>query len=289
MKRVKYVVIGVLAMVLIVSLGWLISDAKEKSAMKSQPDIFLFQNQGELHWMELTIQKEKLKGKLHQQFIIEEPGQDPVLEEKTYSLKGEKSGNNYELILNKDGDKTIYQATLREGNLFIQLQGDSDGKLYKAADKEELQVTINELQDEFDSLIYHAEYKEKERIRKFFNDLKSIYGFLYTDEEQSFQLFIKIDEALLEGEVSGSLVMMTNKNNAYEETTYALNGITDGLMIEFHTTVDGKAMKLEGNFHQEDASSFDLSFWESEDNVLFQAVTEDEFNQRNEEYRKGES
>ncbi|WP_155982670.1 hypothetical protein [Paucisalibacillus sp. EB02] len=80
--------------------------------------------------------------------------------------------------------------------------------------------------------------------------------------------------------------MVTNKDNSYEESTYVLYGITDGLMIEFHTTVEGKTMKLEGNFHQEDASSFDLSFWASTHNLLFHAVTEEEYKQRYEEYKR---
>ncbi|WP_433957221.1 hypothetical protein [Cytobacillus horneckiae] len=82
--------------------------------------------------------------------------------------------------------------------------------------------------------------------------------------------------------------MMTNKgrgNNLYEETSYDLNGITDGLMVELFTTVDGKKTKLEGNFH-EGATGFDLSFWTTNEKLPFYAVTEEEFNNIYEKFKE---
>ncbi|MBN6886429.1 hypothetical protein ACUXCC_001105 [Cytobacillus horneckiae] len=116
------------------------------------------------------------------------------------------------------------------------------------------------MQQELQIAIDQMEEKEKNRLKKFFSDLNSIYGFLYSRANDSYQLLLTINEATLEGEVAGTLLMMTNKgrgNNSYEETSYDLNGITDGLMVELFTTVDGKKTKLEGNFH-EGASGFDL-------------------------------
>ena len=62
------------------------------------------------------------------------------------------------------------------------------------------------------------------------------------------------------------------------ETRYALNGVTDGNMVRFFTTVDGKTTKLEGHFH-DGAIGFDLSFWSSVQKLTFRAVTEEEFKQ----------
>ena len=120
-----------------------------------------------------------------------------------------------------------------------------------------------------------SEEIEKARLNNFFTELDRIYGYLYTSEDESIQLFIKIDEALHQGELTGSLLMMVN-TDPYEETSYVLNGITDGLMVQFFTSVDGKETKLEGNFH-EDALSFDLSFWTTDIKLPFNAVTEEEF------------
>ncbi|MBS4177712.1 hypothetical protein [Lederbergia citrea] len=124
-----------------------------------------------------------------------------------------------------------------------------------------------------------SEEKEKNRIRTFFSELNSVYGYLYTKENGKYQLFLEIDEALLQGELSGSLLMMAdtgNKNNPYEETRYVLNGITDGHMVEFFTTVDGQKTKLEGNFIGATVG-LNLSFWTTDQKLTFKAVTEEEF------------
>jgi hypothetical protein len=143
-----------------------------------------------------------------------------------------------------------------------------------------------EMKDQKDSMNksdanYHSEENENNRLKKFFSDLASVYGYLYSTENGSYQLFVKIDEALLEGELTGSLLLMAyteDTNNHYKETRYVLNGITDGHMVEFFTTVDGKKTKLKGNFY-EGATGFDLSFWATEQELSFHAVTEEEFKQ----------
>lgn len=141
------------------------------------------------------------------------------------------------------------------------------------------------IQEEQDPLLQpedldQEEQLEKERIADFFADLKQAYGYLYTDEDNAYQLFMKIDVALLEGEISGVLLVVMDTG---ESITYDWNGITDGNMIEVFTTVDGESVKLEGDFLG-DASSFNLSFWMADEKVLFEAVTEDEYEERYEGY-----
>lgn len=281
MNKIKKWVISLLASTLIIlSLWWAISETKEEKPA----EFFVFHDQGELLWFELTILEDNIEGSLHHQKIIEEPGQVPVLEEKTYPIVGKVHEYGYEIIVNNGEEKTIYNAKKSNGNLFVQLQGNSEGELYKVASEQEIQESINELHEEFDYVMYHAEHKENERIRKFFDELQSAYGFLYTEEDQAFQLFIRIEEALLEGEVSGSLLMVTKKDDSFAEATYEWNGITDGLMIRMYTTVNGEETKLEGNFYG-DGFSFDLSFWGSKNKVFFHAVTEDEYKKHSEEFK----
>lgn len=129
----------------------------------------------------------------------------------------------------------------------------------------------------------NAEYEEQERIRSFFTELRQDNGFLYTGEEESF--FLQFDEALLEGELTGSLLIIehTDDNASQDiETNYQINGITDGHILELYTTVDGESVKLTGQFH-DGADRFELFFWMREDPLLFRAVTEEEFNQFYEE------
>ncbi|MBC5635297.1 hypothetical protein H8S33_00530 [Ornithinibacillus sp. BX22] len=130
----------------------------------------------------------------------------------------------------------------------------------------------------------NSEYEEQERIRDFFTELRQHGGYLYTGEEELF--FLNFNEALLEGELTGNLLIIEHtddKNNPYKETSYQVNGITDGHILELYTTVDGESVELAGQFH-DGAERLELSFWMTEDQLMFHAVTEEEFNQFYEEY-----
>ncbi|USK87489.1 hypothetical protein [Peribacillus asahii] len=289
MKKLKYWGVAVVIGSLIgVAFWWATSEEKDQKDPLNQSDAFVYSDNGILYWFELTSQKGKVKGTLHQQKIIEEVGKVPFMEEKKSSLTGETTEKGYEFKVNNGGNIITFDAWFSDGNLLVQKQGEKDNEVYKAVDQEELDKYVKALQQGLQMAIYHSEEKEKNRLRKFFSDLDSVYGYLYSTENGSFQLFIKIDEALLQGELTGSLLMMTDtgsKTNPYEETRYALNGITDGLMVRFFTTVDGKETKLEGNFH-EGATRFDLSFWTTDQKLSFHAVTEEEFKQNYEEFKQ---
>ena len=278
------VVIGVL---IGLAFWWTTSEVKDQKDPLNQSDAFVYSDTGILYWFELTSRKGKVEGTLHQQKIIEEVGKVPLMEEKKFPLTGETTEKGYEFKVTNGRNIMTFDAWLSKRNLVVQKQGKKDNEVYKAVDQEELDKYVKAIQQELQMAIYHSEEKEKNRLRKFFSDLDSVYGYLYSTENGSFQLFIKIDEALLQGELTGSLLMMTNtgiKENPYEETIYALNGITDGLMVRFFTTVDEKETKLEGNFH-EGATRFDLSFWTTNQKLSFHAVTEEEFKQNYEEFK----
>lgn len=132
--------------------------------------------------------------------------------------------------MNKGSDIILLDAWISGGNLFIQKQGEKGNKVFKAVNEEELNKNEKTMQQEMQIAIDQMEEKEKKRLKKFFSDFNSIYGFLYSRANDSYQLLLTINEATLEGEVTGTLLMMTNKgrgNNSYEETSYDLNGITD--------------------------------------------------------------
>ena len=128
-----------------------------------------------------------------------------------------------------------------------------------------------------------TEEMEKNRIRNFFDELNAIYGYYYRAEDYSFQLLLTIDEALYEGEISGSLLLMERTGDKQNEARFEWSGITDGYIIKLYMTVDGEQKLMEGSFHG-DTASFDVNFWTTNQKVMFQAVTEEEYKQRYEEY-----
>jgi hypothetical protein len=270
-----------------ITFWWTTSVMEDRKDPLNKSDAFVFCDNGRLYWFELSSRGGKVKGQLHQQKIIEEIGKPPVMKAKKYAVTGKTTEKGYEFKVKNGGEFIPYDAWFSGGNLLVQKQGEKDHTLYKAVSKAELDDDVKAIQQELQILNYYSEEKEKTRIRNFFTKLKSVYGYLYTAEDGQYQLFIKIDEALLQGELSGSLLKMDDtgdKTNPYKETKYALNGITDGIMLDFYTAVDGKETKMKGNFYK-DARGFDLSFWLTNQKLAFHAVSEDEFKKSYEEFK----
>jgi hypothetical protein len=286
LRSIKYWHVAVLVVVLI-SIWWISTKVADSKDPLNKTDAYVYDNDSALYWFELKSRNGKVEGKLYQQEIIEEIGGVPFLDERTYPLTGKLTDNGYELTVTIDGEVITYDSWISGKDLYVQTQEENNRLSFKAVNKEELDEYIVALQDNLENAIYHAEKKEQDRLREFFSAFNHAHGYLYSEEDASFQLFLKVDEALLEGEVTGSLLVMEktgNENDPYQETTYELNGITDGVILELYTTVDGKSTKLEGDFH-ESAASFELSFWKTEKKLLFQVVTEGEFNQKYEEFK----
>jgi hypothetical protein len=266
---------------------WGFSIFEDRKDPLNKADSFVYSDSGSLYWFEVSSRKGKVEGFYHQQEVIEEVGKVPYLEEKKSPINGKTTENGYEFKINSDGDILKYHAWFSGGNFLVQKHGEINNLSFEAVDQVKLDENIKALQKDLEKAIYHAEEKENSRLRNFFTDLRSVYGYLYSRENETFQLFIKIDEALLQGEISGSLLLMNHngdKTNRYDETKYDFNGITDGIMVEIFTLVDGKETSMTGSFHG-DASSFDLSFWKSDQKLSFQAVTEEEFHQKYEEFK----
>ncbi|RHW41434.1 hypothetical protein D1B31_06815 [Neobacillus notoginsengisoli] len=279
-------VAAVLGLLAGAAIWWASSYAKDHRDPLNKSDAFVHHDGEVLSWFELTSRNGKVKGKLHQQKVIEETGEPPFMEEKTYDVTGKVTDKGYVFNVNFAG-KWLRSDAWFSGENLVQKQGKKDSKLYEAVGQEQLKKFVEAKQEELQNAIYHSEEKEKNRIRGFFSELKSVYGYLSSSDDESYQLFLKIDEALLEGELTGSLLVMNKVRgggNLYKERKYELNGITDGRIVRFYTNVEGKETKLEGNF-LDSAAKFNLSFWKTAEKLTFHAVTEDKYKKRYEEFK----
>lgn len=285
MKKLIYSMLTVI--IIGAAVWWGISIMNDRKEPINQSDAFVYAENSVLQWFDLSIRNETIKGTFNEKKIIEEIGKVPVLAEHTYKVTGTSTTNGYELQVQKDGSLEKYDAWFANDQFHIRSHIDGEIKILKGVKENELKKYMDDLQEQLDIAVYHSEKKEKDRIQKFFNDLRSKYGFLYRSDDESFQVFIKIDEAYLEGELSGTLTLMEKidgQENPYKETKYEINGITDGLMINLYTTVDGKTVKMEGNFPN-GADSFLLTFWMTEKEIMFLSVTEEEYKQSYEEFK----
>lgn len=290
MGRNRWVIAIVVGVLVGVGIWWATIYAKDRKDPLNQSEAFVNSEGDTLSWFDLKSSNGKVTGELLQQKVVEEIGDPPVMEEKSSPLTGEVTGRGYSLTISKGAQKRTVYAWFSKGTLYVQGQGEKDSSSYKAVHQDELKDIMQAKREEFEYLLYHSEEKEKNRIREFFSDLRSVYGYLSSTEDESALLFLKIDEALLEGELSGSLLVKEkagNGNNAYNETEYEVNGITDGQIIKLYTKVEGKETKLEGHF-LEGAASFDLSNWMSNEKLVFQAVTEEAYKQRSKEFETTE-
>ncbi|OCA87911.1 hypothetical protein A8F94_08755 [Bacillus sp. FJAT-27225] len=283
MRRLKVwgLVAAVAGLLIGIAAWWEKTEAEVRAEPLNQHEAYVYTDNARIYWFELDSRKGEIEGYFHNGKLIEEDGEPPSLVRQRYRLTGKKTENGYELTVNKDGKMITYDIAFSGPHLSVKRHGDPEAILYNPVNQKELDEYVIALLD------YNTESKENEQIRQFFSDLNSMYGYLSFSGEEH-QLFIKIDEALQQGELSGSLLIMTDTGDAntpYKGTTYNLNGITDGKIVEFYTNVDGKDVKLEGEF-QGDATSFTLSFWTTGEILSFTAIREEEFKQYYEEFKK---
>ncbi len=265
--------IVIIASLIAIGLWWATTEMKDRRDPLNQADAFVYTDNGMLYWFELTSRKGRVEGNLHQEKLMDGYGESPYIKEKTFPLTGETTEKGYEFRVNADGKRVTYHAFFSGPHLSVQNQQEKESHLYNPVGDEELVEYVDAL------LNYHAEKKENDRIKNFFTDLRQVYGYLHTSEDGSYQLFIKIDEALLEGELTGSLFMVEateDKKHPYEKTKYMLNGITDGKMVELYTIADNKEVKMTGEFHGS-AQRFDLSFWKTNKQLTFNAISKEEY------------
>ncbi|RSD27072.1 hypothetical protein [Mesobacillus subterraneus] len=265
MKSLKsWGVMTLIAILMGAVFWWAIAEWKNRNDPLNQSDAFVYTDNGMLYWFDLKTRNGQVQGSYHLQKLMEETGEVPFIEEKKYPLTGERTEKGYKFKVKVEGQVITFNAWFSVPHLTVQKNGEAGSALYNPVNQQELREYVDAL------LNYHAEEKENNRLKTFFSELRQVYGYLHTSKDGSYELFIKIDEALLQGELTGTLLMRTNTG---EETVYELNGITDGHMLKLHTIKDGKEVKMTGSFH-EGAQSFDLTFWKTNEKLTFHAVTD---------------
>jgi hypothetical protein len=261
---------------------WATTEAKVSSEPLNQHDAYVYSNNAMIHWFELNSRKGKVEGYFHEGKLIEEDGEPPLVETQKYPLTGKKTKNGYELTVSKDENKITYEVAFSGPHLSVRRRGEQEAILHNPVDQKELDEYVTALLD------YNVEKNEQDRIKQQFTNIRNVYGYLHTPLDGDQLLLIKIEEVLLEGEMAASLLIVSDTGDAgtpYKETKYALNGITDGNMLELYTYLDGKRFRLKGNFYEE-ATRLNLSLWTTDEKLDFHAVREEEFKKNYEEFKK---
>ncbi|MCH1627729.1 hypothetical protein [Fredinandcohnia quinoae] len=95
MSKVKYWGVTVLiGLLLCIAYWWATID--DRSDPLNNPVVFIYSDNSMLSWFNLSIKNGKVKGNLYQHKVIEEIGEVPVIEKKTYPLTGKVTEKGYE-------------------------------------------------------------------------------------------------------------------------------------------------------------------------------------------------
>ncbi len=245
-------------------------------------DAFVLQEDGALSWFTLKKESKKINGTYHQRFINDDTNQPAFIDEQKYKVTGKETDNGYELSLEGKERKTL-EAWISGKDLSVKRAGQPVA-LYKSASESELEKHQAVLEEELEAFLYDYEYKEQQRIKAFFDLLRSKYGYIHIEEDRSLMIFIQFHEALYEGELSGSMLVLNKSGSALQEEEYEINGITNGKSLTLFAPVDGKSVKLEGEF-SDNLKNIRLSFWLTREKLEFHEADREELKRLLEEER----
>ena len=275
--------IAILLVLGLIVVNWAI---KEKDKELDFPAILMHKEAGVLMWVELEkANKAQVTGRFNQWIQVEDEGKESHIDVRPSMINANYKKNEYKWNVMDDGEKHTYHGWVSDGKFLVQPEGETEPTTLHPVDEATLQAEQTALEQAVESTDEDAEYKEKNRLKHFFEKLNNVYGFVYASEDNHLQLFIKIDEALLEGEVSGLLTVTEwdADEQTYQEKVYEANGITDGRMLEWFVEKEEESVKLEGSI-QEEARWLELSYWNADQPLDYIAVTKDEYELRHKEF-----
>lgn len=126
-----------------------------------------------------------------------------------YKLTGKTIDNGYEFQV-KQGKKTvIYEVHLAEKDLSVRKQGEKQSITYKAVDQTKLRAVQKDIHDRYEELMEDTENRFHDYVRNFIKKVTGAYGYLYTAEDGSYQLFLKVKRMYMQSEWAGSFLMRT--------------------------------------------------------------------------------
>jgi len=243
-----------------------------------------------VNWFKVTEKKGKVTGHLNETILEENPKRhfDPNLFINKYKLTGKTIENGYEFQV-KQGKKTVtYEVHLAEKDLSVRKQGEKQSITYKAVDQTKLRAVQKDIHDRYEELMEDTENRFHDYVRNFIKKVTGTYGYLYTSEDGSYQLFLKVKRMHIESEWSGSFLMRTvpgDSSETYKETKYEARGISDGMMFDLVTYPGIENDFIVGETDR-DATSIKLPFKMAGGTIEFKAVTKEEYQEQTEAFKK---
>lgn len=290
MNRSKIWIVAILAVLVIVAVSWISYQANAKKSVLNNYYAFVYKTKDQVNWFKVTERKGKVTGYLNETILEENPKRhfDPNLFINKYKLTGKTVENGYEFQVKQEKETITYKVHLDEKDLSVKKQGEKQSITYKAVDQTKLRAVQKDIHDRYDELMEDSENRFHDYVRNFIKKVTGAYGYLYTAEDGSYQLFLKVKRMYMQSEWAGSFLMRTvpgDGGEPYKETKHTAGGVSDGIMFDLSTYPAIEKGFTLGETDR-DATSIKFPFKMAGGTIEFKAVTKEEYQEQTEAFKK---
>ncbi|MCY7568763.1 hypothetical protein [Bacillus safensis] len=290
MNRSKIWIVAISAVIVIVAVSWIAYQANAKKSVLNNYYAFVYKTKDQVNWFKVTERKGKVTGYLNETILEENPKRhfDPNLFINKYKLTGKTVENGYEFQVKQGKETVTYKVHPAEKHLSVKKQGEKKSITYKAVDQNKLRAVQKDIHDRYDELMEDSENRFHDYVRNFIKKVTGAYGYLYTAEDGSYQLFLKVKRMYMQSEWAGSFLMRTvpgDGGEPYKETKHTAGGVSDGIMFDLSTYPAIEKGFTLGETDR-DATSIKFPFKMAGGTIEFKAVTKEEYQEQTEAFKK---
>ncbi|MCW4645645.1 hypothetical protein ABEX69_04455 [Bacillus safensis] len=293
MSKSKIWFVAVLAVLVLGAVSWSAYQAIGKKSALNQSYAFAQKTKEGVNWFKVTERKGKVTGHLNETILEESPEMhfDPNLFKHKYQLTGKAIENGYEFEVKRGKDSVMYEVHVAGKDLYVKKQGENKSITYKAVDQKKLNAYQKAIQDRYDELIDDSETRFYDYLRDYIKKVTGAYGYLYTAEDGSYQLFLQVKHMHIESEWSGAFLMRTvpgDGGEPYKETKHKASGVSDGIMFDISTypqIEEHKTGIIVGSTNR-GAKSIKLPLKIAGGIVEFKPVSKQEYQKQSEAFKK---
>ncbi|MBD3861477.1 hypothetical protein IEE86_17265 [Bacillus sp. 28A-2] len=290
MSKSNIWIAALLAVLVIGAVGWTAYQAITKKSSLNHSYAFAYKTKDRVSWFKLTEKKGKVTGHLNETILEENPKRhfDPNLLINKYKLTGKAIENGYEFQVKQGKDTVTYEVHLAEKDLSVKKQGEKQSITYNAIDQQKLRAVQQDIHVRYEELMDDTENRFHDYVRNFIKKVTGAYGYLYTAEDGSYQLFLKVKRMYMQSEWAGSFLMRKvpgDGGEPYKETRHTAGGISDGMMFDLSTYPAIEKGFILGETDR-DATSIKFPFKMAGGTIEFKAVTKEEYQEQAEAFKK---
>ncbi|MEM5029986.1 hypothetical protein WKH33_13380 [Priestia sp. WB3] len=290
MSKSKIWLMAILAVLMIGGGGFIAYQAIAKKSGLNHPYAFAYKTNDRVNWFKVTERNGKVTGHLNETILEENPKShyDPNIFINKYQLTGKSIENGYEFHVKQGKEMVTYEVHLAEKDLSVKKQGEKQSITYKAVDQKKLRAVQQDIHDRYEKLMDDTENRFHDYVRNFIKKVTGAYGYLYTAEDGSYQLFLKVKRMYMQSEWAGSFLMRKvpgDGGEPYKETKHTAGGVSDGMMFDLSTYPAIEKGFILGETDR-DATSIKFPFKMAGGTIEFKAVTKEEYQEQTEAFKK---